>query len=46
MKFLLAAIASAFMFASMPSMAGSHCGGKMADCSKKENADKPECKKK
>ena len=31
---------------SMPSMAGSHGGGKMEDCSKKENADKPECKKK
>ncbi len=46
MKFLLAAIASAFMFASMPSMAGSHGGGKMEDCSKKENADKAECKKK
>lgn len=46
MKLLLAAIASAFMFVSMPSIAGSHGGGKMADCTKKENADKPECKKK
>ncbi|WP_342130507.1 hypothetical protein [Hydrogenophaga sp. OTU3427] len=46
MKYLLAAIASAFLLASMPSMAASHGGGKMEDCSKKENADKAECKKK
>lgn len=50
MKTLLSALVSAVLMVSAPVFAGSHAGGKMddgkADCSKKENAEKAECKKK
>ncbi len=49
MKFLMSALVSALLAVSAPAFAGSHAGGKMddkkVDCSKKENAEKAECKK-
>ncbi len=49
MKFLMSALVSALLAISSPAFAGSHAGGKMddkkVDCSKKENAEKAECKK-
>ena len=49
MKLLMSAVVSAVLMVSAPVFAGSHAGGKMddkkADCSKKENAEKAECKK-
>lgn len=49
MKFLMSALISALLAVSAPAFAGSHGGGKMddkkMDCSKKENAEKAECKK-
>jgi hypothetical protein len=50
MKFLIAALSTAFMLASVPAFAGSHGGGKMddkkVDCSKKENEKDKACEKK
>ncbi len=50
MKFLIAALSTAFMLVSVPSFAGSHGGGKMddkkVDCSKKENEKDKACEKK
>lgn len=48
MKLFLSAVVSAMLALSAPAFAGSHGGGKMddkPDCTKKENADKKECKK-
>ncbi len=45
MKLVMSALVSALLMVSAPSFAGSHGGGKM-DCMAKENAEKPECKKK
>ena len=50
MKTLISAIVSAFVLLSAPAFAASHAGGKMddkkMDCTKKENADHADCKKK
>lgn len=50
MKFLITAIAAAFMLMSAPSFAASHAGGKMdekkVDCTKKENEKDKACEKK
>lgn len=49
MKVLMSAVVSALLMVSATAFAGSHAGGKMddkkMDCSKKENAEKAECKK-
>lgn len=44
MKLVMSAFVSALLLVSAPSFAGSHAA-KM-DCMAKENAEKPECKKK
>jgi len=50
MKTLISALAAAIALVCAPAFAGSHGGGKMddkrVDCSKKENENKAECKKK
>ncbi len=49
MKLVMSALVSALLAVSAPAFAGSHGGGKMddkkAECAKKENAEKAECKK-
>jgi hypothetical protein len=50
MKLLVSMVAFVFMLVSVPAFAGSHGGGKMddkkVDCSKKENENHADCKKK
>jgi hypothetical protein len=48
MKLIFSALVSAVMVMASPAFAASHGGGKMddkPDCTKKENAEKKECKK-